>query len=70
METVANILIKNNVNIHQQPDPKSPLVTVPIILDQAVGDCFNFFISLLVIVPIILDQDVDYCSGDFGSGCW
>jgi hypothetical protein len=46
------------------------LVTVPIILDQAVGDCFNFFISLLVIVPIILDQDVDYCSGDFGSGCW
>jgi hypothetical protein len=34
------------------------LVTVPIILDQAVGYCFHFFISLLFIVPIILDQDV------------
>jgi hypothetical protein len=56
------------------------LVAVPIILDQAVGYCFHFFISLLVIVPIILDQDVGYCSsdlhqavndcsGEFGSGC-
>jgi hypothetical protein len=34
------------------------LVAVPIILDQAVGYCFHFFISLLVILPIILDQDV------------
>jgi hypothetical protein len=24
METVANILIQNNVSIHQQPDPNSP----------------------------------------------
>jgi hypothetical protein len=44
------------------------LVTVPIILDQAVDYCFHFCISLLVIVPIISDQDVGYCSGNFGSG--
>jgi hypothetical protein len=44
-------------------------VNVHIILDQDVGYCFHFFISLLIIVPIILDQDVDYCSSDFGSGC-
>ena len=41
-----------------------------IILDQDVGYCFHFLISLLVIVRIILDQDVGYCSHYFGSGCW
>jgi hypothetical protein len=57
------------------------LVTVPIILDQAVGYCSDyirlgcwllfplFCIGLVVTVPIILDQVVGYCSGDFGSGC-
>jgi hypothetical protein len=49
------------------------LVTVPIILDQAVGYCSGywllftlFWIRLLVTVPIILDQDVGYCSHYFG----
>jgi hydrogenase-4 membrane subunit HyfE len=54
------------------------LVTVPIILNQAVGYCFHYFesgswslfllywIRLLVNVPIILDQAVGYCSGDRG----
>jgi hypothetical protein len=45
-------------------------LAVPIILDQAVGYRFHFYISLLFIVPIILDQDVGYCSHYFGSGCW
>jgi hypothetical protein len=51
------------------------LVTVPIILvqavgycsiilDQAVGYCSHYFT-----VRMILDQVVGYCSSDFGSGC-
>jgi hypothetical protein len=55
----------------------SLLVTVPIILDQAVGECSGDFGSgcwllftllwarLLVTVPIILDQAIGECSGDF-----
>jgi hypothetical protein len=50
------------------------LVTVPIILDQAVGHCSGdfgsgcwllfplFWIRLLMNVPMILDQAVTYCS--------
>jgi hypothetical protein len=53
------------------------LVTVPIVLDQAVGYCSHFggtgcwllfplfLIRLLIIIPIILDQVVGYCTGDF-----
>jgi hypothetical protein len=47
------------------------LVTVPIILDQAVGYCFHFYwIRLLVNLHIILDQDVGYSSNYFPSTCW
>jgi hypothetical protein len=58
------------------------LVVVPIILDQAVGDCSHYFgsgcwllfpsfwIRLLVTVSIILDEAVGYCSHHFGSSCW
>jgi hydrogenase-4 membrane subunit HyfE len=54
------------------------LVTVPIILDQAVGYCSGyygsgcwlllplFWIPLLVTVPVIFDQVVGECSGYFG----
>jgi hypothetical protein len=58
------------------------VVTVPIILDQAVGYCSDYFgsgcwllftlfwVKLLVTVHIIFDQAVGYCSGYFGSDCW
>jgi hypothetical protein len=64
MGTVTNILIQNNRNCNQQPEPK------PIILDQDVGYCSHYFgsgfwllfplfsIRLLIIIPIILDQAV------------
>jgi hypothetical protein len=57
------------------------LATVPVILDQAVGNCSVdlgsvcwllfplFWTRLLVTVPMILDQVVGYCSSDFGPGC-
>jgi hypothetical protein len=61
----------------------SLLVTVPVILDQAVGyfyiimghavGCCSHYLGsfmLLVTVTIILDQAVDYCSHYFGSGWW
>jgi uncharacterized membrane protein len=82
MGTVTNSLIPNNRNSNQQPDPKRLLVTVPVILNEAVGHCSHYFGSgcwlliplfwmrLLVTVPVILDQFVGYCSNYFGSGCW
>jgi hypothetical protein len=81
MRRVTNRLIKINGNSNQQPGIRL-LVTVPIILDQAVGYCSHYFgsgcwllfalfwVRLLVTVPIILDQAVGYSSGDFRSGCW
>jgi hypothetical protein len=46
------------------------LVTVPIILDQAVDYCFHFLSVCWSLFLFFSDQDVGYCSGDFGSGCW
>ena len=42
-------------------------MTVPIIVDQAVGYCSGDFESGCL---LLLDEAVGYCSHYFGSGCW